>query len=502
MDKLKDKPKLLSTKNIMYFFNFSLFLFFIAYGIVIGISGNDFWWHAKIGEWICENKQIPTTGIFGWWTELNNYSWVSHEWLSEIIFFKIKDIFSDVGITIFAVSLFFLSQFIVMKSTEKKWEENYVFGLLWFLYNIATYTLLVQCRPYLFNFIFLALEISFIYDLIKNEKSKKIFFTPLIAILWVNTHGGSSNLSYLLILLVIITGIIPNFSFYKLQNNKLSELQLKKLFIVFFSTILANIINPHGINVLTYTFNFSNNLDYQVIQEWQPLDLKTTLGIILVVSIVISVIILIVTDKKIKLLDFILFGGFAFLAFRSARFEFLFFIVCSFFIFEYLPKEINFINRKEVNILTLIMSVAFIVFSSTMLIISENHVYIKTNLSEDIIEDVKAFNPERLFNEYNYGEELIWNDIPVFVDSRASDLYSQGNTLNYYFAINNLSSDYIPYDEENEEPLFDIDYLWDEKYKFDSALIFSSSPLNTYLDKKEGWEIKSQKDDTVFWIRK
>ena len=88
MDKLKDKPKLLSTKNIMYFFNFSLILFFIAYGIITGISGNDFWWHAKIGEWICENKQIPTTGIFGWWTELNNYSWVSHEWLSEIIFFK------------------------------------------------------------------------------------------------------------------------------------------------------------------------------------------------------------------------------------------------------------------------------------------------------------------------------------------------------------------------------------------------------------------------------
>ena len=502
MDKLKDKPKLLSTKNIMYFFNFSLFLFFIAYGIIVGIDGNDFWWHAKVGEWICKNKQIPTTGIFSWWTELNNYSWVSHEWLSEVIFFKIKDIFGNIGITIFSISLFFLSQFIVMKSTEKKWENNYVFGLLWFLYNIAIYTFATHCRPYLFNFIFLALEISFIYDLIKNEKSKKIFFTPLIAILWVNAHGASSNLSYLLILLVIITGIIPDFSFYKLQNNKLSKLQIKKLFIVFFSTILANIINPHGINMLTYGLRFGNNIDYQVIQEWQPIDLKTIFGIIMALGIIVSLIILIITDKKIKLLDLLLFGGFAFLSLRSVRFEFLFFIVCSFFIFEYLPKEINFINKKEINILILIISMIFIIFSSTMLIISKNHVYIKTNLSKNIIEDVKAFNPKRLFNEYSYGEELIWNDIPVFIDSRAGDLYSQEDTINYYFAINNLSADYIPYNEENKKQLLDIDYLWDKKYKFDSALIFSSSPLNTYLDKKEGWEIKFQKDDTVFWIKK
>lgn len=502
MDKLKDKPKLLSTKNIMYFFNFSLFLFFIAYGIIVGIDGNDFWWHAKVGEWICKNKQIPTTGIFSWWTELNNYSWVSHEWLSEVIFFKIKDIFGNIGITIFSISLFFLSQFIVMKSTEKKWENNYVFGLLWFLYNIAIYTFATHCRPYLFNFIFLALEISFIYDLIKNEKSKKIFFTPLIAILWVNAHGASSNLSYLLILLVIITGIIPDFSFYKLQNNKLSKLQIKKLFIVFFSTILANIINPHGINMLTYGLRFGNNIDYQVIQEWQPIDLKTIFGIIMALGIIVSLIILIITDKKIKLLDLLLFGGFAFLSLRSVRFEFLFFIVCSFFIFEYLPKEINFINKKEINILILIISMIFIIFSSTMLIISKNHVYIKTNLSKNIIEDVKAFNPKRLFNEYSYGEELIWNDILVFIDSRAGDLYSQEDTINYYFAINNLSADYIPYNEENKKQLLDIDYLWDKKYKFDSALIFSSSPLNTYLDKKEGWEIKFQKDDTVFWIKK
>ena len=502
MDKLKDKPKLLSTKNIMYFFNFSLFLFFIAYGIIVGIDGNDFWWHAKVGEWICKNKQIPTTGIFSWWTELNNYSWVSHEWLSEVIFFKIKDIFGNIGITIFSISLFFLSQFIVMKSTEKKWENNYVFGLLWFLYNIAIYTFATHCRPYLFNFIFLALEISFIYDLIKNEKSKKIFFTPLIAILWVNAHGASSNLSYLLILLVIITGIIPDFSFYKLQNNKLSKLQIKKLFIVFFSTILANIINPHGINMLTYGLRFGNNIDYQVIQEWQPIDLKTIFGIIMALGIIVSLIILIITDKKIKLLDLLLFGGFAFLSLRSVRFEFLFFIVCSFFIFEYLPKEINFINKKEINILILIISMIFIIFSSTMLIISKNHVYIKTNLSKNIIEDVKAFNPKRLFNEYSYGEELIWNDIPVFIDSRAGDLYSREDTINYYFAINNLSADYIPYNEENKKQLLDIDYLWDKKYKFDSALIFSSSPLNTYLDKKEGWEIKFQKDNTVFWIKK
>ena len=37
----------------------------------------------------------------------------------------------------------------------------------------------------------------------------------------------------------------------------------------------------------------------------------------------------------------------------------------------------------------------------------------------------------RLYNEYNYGSYLLFKDIPVFIDSRASLYTKQFNKLNY-----------------------------------------------------------------------
>ena len=39
----------------------------LLYCFSFGISGNDFWWHVKVGEWICDNKVIPTHDIFSWY---------------------------------------------------------------------------------------------------------------------------------------------------------------------------------------------------------------------------------------------------------------------------------------------------------------------------------------------------------------------------------------------------------------------------------------------------
>lgn len=36
----------------------------LLYCYSAGISGNDFWWHIKVGEWIYKNGQIPVTDVF------------------------------------------------------------------------------------------------------------------------------------------------------------------------------------------------------------------------------------------------------------------------------------------------------------------------------------------------------------------------------------------------------------------------------------------------------
>ena len=53
---------------------------------------------------------------------------------------------------------------------------------------------------------------------------------------------------------------------------------------------------------------------------------------------------------------------------------------------------------------------------------------ISVTMSDDAINVVKEDAPERLFNDYNLGEALIFNEIPVFFDARA-DLYAHDNIM-------------------------------------------------------------------------
>ena len=57
-------------------------------------------------------------------------------------------------------------------------------------------------------------------------------------------------------------------------------------------------------------------------------------------------------------------------------------------------------------------------------------------LNKDIVDIIKKENPERLFNMYDDGGDLIYNDIKVFIDGRA-DLYSKYNYKDYL----NMSAD-------------------------------------------------------------
>lgn len=47
---------------------YSIFLLSVFTAIMMFsvITGNDYWCHVKIGEWIADNNAIPTTIIFNW----------------------------------------------------------------------------------------------------------------------------------------------------------------------------------------------------------------------------------------------------------------------------------------------------------------------------------------------------------------------------------------------------------------------------------------------------
>ena len=54
----------------------------LIYQYRLGVSGNDFWWHVKTGEWIVNNRAVPNNiDIFSWSAKESGIKWIPQEWL-------------------------------------------------------------------------------------------------------------------------------------------------------------------------------------------------------------------------------------------------------------------------------------------------------------------------------------------------------------------------------------------------------------------------------------
>lgn len=446
-----------------------------------GISGNDFWWHVKVGEWVVEHNEVPTTDIFSWYGMEKGISWTAHEWLSDVIFYGIHSTFGSIGIFVFCITAA-LSMILLMVAQAKKYiERNFLLGGVFLVLFSVVASLFFYGRPHIFSYFLLFFELKILYEFVENHSSKQIFLIPVLAILWSNLHGGSSNLSYILCLIFMLAGAF-NFSSGRLDGKRFDKKTMLKLALVAIGSVIGIMINPIGLRVLAYPYvNLSDNLSMSVISEWQAPDAKVIGDLVLYfLPMLIMTMGIFCTEKRIKVVDLWIMLAFMFLFFRSARFIVLWYIAATFCAFRYLPeikvkKVTKSAEKAAVLLLIFLLSVP-----CTIGIVDTVKTYKKGNLiskamSDEAIKIVKDDAPQRIYNDYNLGETLIYNDVPVFFDARA-DLYAQESIM-----ADGISFMYLERaGESNTGTYVDVDAMI-EMYDFDAMLILKGRSLYSYI---------------------
>ena len=456
----------------------SAVMLIILYCFAEGIPGNDYWWHIKLGEWIWKNKSVPTTDVFSWYGIENGLSITVQQWLADVWFYGLQRMFGSIGIFLFSLFSAMGLIFLIIKTNIKKLLINAPFSALFFVLFAVLSTLFFYGRPQIFSFYFFYIILYCLFSYTNNPKSKVIYFVPLIGCLWSNFHGGSSNLSYLLCFAFLIIGLIK-LDIGKLYSERLSNKQLRTLALITGATVLSVLINPIGLDVLIYPYvNMGDSFMLAVVSEWSSPDAKNIGDLILYfVPLLLVFFSFIITEKRIKLLDLFLLLFFTFMFMRSVRFIIFFYIAASFFAFEYMPKwsvkEIKNKFEKAVVILFFVVICAGVIQSiiNVVPLIAKDKLISKA-ISDDLVTVVRNETPKRIFNDYNFGETLIYNDILVFFDSRA-DLYAADNIMKNGVSLMFLQS-------QNEDTPFDVETMI-YNYKFDGIVISISRPLYAYL---------------------
>lgn len=427
------------------------------------IALDDYTWHVKVGEWIIQNKEIPTTCIFSWSNGANH--WYCHEWLSEVIFYFLYSISISKAPYLFIFFTVVIIGSLIMYFNKDFLLKNPIFFLIWtIIYTIIMY-LFSNPRPHLITLICLILFIN-ILDEIRNEKYKNFYLIPIITILWTNTHGGSTPLMYVIPLIYFIIGLL-NFDMGKITIKRLKAKQLFTFFIIEVISLLSILINPIGIELLKYPFHVGS-ADNSFIREWQASSINTLPeAFILIIAICF---ILFMTKKEINLQDLANMGMFMIMTLIHMRFALWLLVVSSLYVFKYVPEykikneTLKFQIKDAIKIYPI---VGFLVF---LVLFFSNTFTPKQTIPDNILKQLKEDNNQRLYNDYNYGGALIYNGFESFIDARA-DSYQENEiydeTLNICFTFD------MEKDKKIEEFI--------EKYNFDSFLLFEENYITIYL---------------------
>ena len=222
-----------------------------------------------------------------------------------------------------------------------------------------------------------------------------------------------------------------------LDNYKLriaTSENIKKLYIVFIICLFTGLLTPLKDMPYTYTYRIMKGNTTQAVSEHQQMILINEKKILISYGILLAI--LIFTKTKIRLRDLFFLSGLFILSIMTRRQESML-ILFGGIVFARILTE--FIQRKNPKLLLEIQEYLTTIFGEIgilIIVLLMSTKMINPKFTQPYIDEtsypVEAsqwikekldYKNIKLFNDYNYGSYLLFEDIPVFIDSRC-DLYT------------------------------------------------------------------------------
>ena len=518
-------------KLTRYKFHVVIAILLIIHCISMAPKGlqNDTFYTIKVGEYIAQNGiGNLTTDPFSW----HELPYTFPHWLYDLSIFGIYSLGGMTGIYVSTIILTCILGLSIYFTSNKISKNAPVSALITF---IAMYLLqpYLAARAQLVTFSLMVLTIYLIEKFLENAKKRYAVGLVALSLLIVNLHMAVWPFFFVLFIPYFFEYVVSLniFTFdlilkakilwqryrakdgyekriaelkEKIEQNKQkrAEIQknpykikvtrndnIKKLFWVVVICACMGIFTPTGLTTpYTYLYKTMTGNTMQVINEHLPLDLASNQDF--VAFFVMFIVVLTFIDIKIDLKHLCYYLGILYLALNARRQVSMFLVICTPIlakligeIFEkYAPK----LQEDLIKIITNFYGK--VIFATIVIIISIQEFKPKINEQYYTNQDYPIYAAEwikenldykniKLFNEYNYGSYLIYEGIPVMIDSRC-DLYTpQYNTKtgnpadgqDIFMDVQNVATGDAKYNE-----VFD-------QYGITHVITYSDSSLNKKL---------------------
>ena len=320
--------KVSSLKYIAAFLIPMIFLFFLNQGL-----DNDSWYVLAEGRQIAENGIYYTDTLSmheGLNVTVQNYGFA-------VIFYLIFSVFGAPGLYLAMLILNFLICYLIYKICMLISDKNVNLSLLLMITTDIVLAMgFVVTRAQMVSYV-IFLGLIYILELyIKTDKTKYLWWLPVLSLLQINLHASL----WWMLILVMLVYIIDSIKKPKLH---LQGYRTKPLIIVGLVMMVFGLMNPYGINMITFILkSYGNPRFNDLVVELRPFSpFKDIFSIIVYTSIMIVLCLYIFGKKKnVRFRYLLMFFGFLALGLNTVK-GMSQFILAMFFPLALLCKDIR-----------------------------------------------------------------------------------------------------------------------------------------------------------------
>lgn len=262
------------------------------------IPPNDYWWYIQLGQDVLQNHAIPVVDSYTYTQAGKPY--ISVSWLSSILFWLLRDSTAATLLHGILPTIFCGLIWQCCRTVGARTRLAFILTLLVALVGASSWAM----RPQLFSFPLFALALLSLLHW-QRGKTKWVWSLPIITLLWVNLHGAFPLL-FLLAGVALVAG----------------EGDRKVLAFALLASFLASLINPQGIFIWHYVYAMLTHAPTQLLgPEWLPPTVATSWNLkILFFWLLVFPIITALSSRKLKLIDWLWFLGFGWMALSGLRY--------------------------------------------------------------------------------------------------------------------------------------------------------------------------------------
>ncbi len=506
MNSLSIKPASLTLSRLL-----TAILFIAIFTMAVRLPADtDTWWHLRSGQYILENRAVPTTDPFS--HSMAGQPWIDHGWLAQIFWYGLFALGGWPGLSLGLAALVTLTFWLVWQVTP----GNLYIRAFTMVLGAITSAVIWVARPQMVSFLLAGLALVLL-EKYKRTGSRWIYAFPLIVLLWVNIHGGYA-IAFMLLGVYLVGEAFNRLTGHR-DDPVLTWRQMRLLLLLGGVGFALAVVNPHGWQMWFYPFRTVGiGALRDFIQEWRSPDFHLSLTWAFLAMLLASLAALGRAGRRADWTDLAVLGLWSFWSLFAARNIGLFGLLTIPALAryadaawgQYLPGERKRVSRElegtqgtgkassvptgsfsspRLNWFLLgLVVVAALLKIGAALNPQEVLKAEQESLPAKAVEFIQQNKPAGpLFNSYNWGGYLIyklWPAYPVYIDGR-TDLYDDAFIRRY---LNVVAGG------EGWQHTLDQDGV-------NVVLIESDSTLAKFLKSDPAWSIRYQDAIATVFVR-